>query len=182
MSVRNYFVIRKPLAATERALAYLTASSVNYALFSPLIYILLVSRLPSLMEAMGWFVVLFLGPVIVGLLWANASQREWIRNALRRLGLQPIHTIPTAWDWKFSNIKDPEFLLITLKNGEQFGGLFGYESFASSLADRRDIFIEQLYDISEDEDWIQAQPGKGVLIDYSEIAYIEFMGDSKQSE
>ena len=96
--------------------------------------------------------------------------------------MRPVHVIPTAWDWKFANIKDPVFLLITLKNGEQFGGLFGYQSFASSTSDRRDIFLEQLYDVLEDEEWAEAQPDKGVLIDYTEIAYIEFMGGNQQSE
>lgn len=182
ISVRNYFVIRRPLATTERALAYLTASALNYALFSPLIYLLIVSRHAPLMQAVGWFVVLFLGPTIVGLVWAIASQGDWIRTILRRLGMRPVHVIPTAWDWKFANIKDPVFPLITLKNGEQFGGLFGYQSFASSTSDRRDIFLEQLYDVLEDEEWAEAQPGKGVLIDYTEIAYIEFMGGNQQSE
>jgi hypothetical protein len=95
-------------------------------------------------------------------------------RALRRFGLRPVHPIPTAWDWQFGRIDDARFVLVTLQDDSIIRGFFGANSFASSDAGERDIYVEQLYDTSHDEGWIMAEAGKGALIPGGHIKSVEF--------
>ena len=122
------------------------------------------------------FLVIFvLGPAIVGLLLGVNVQRNYIRGVLGRIGLYTIHALPTAWDWRFNRAVSVQWVLVTLKNGVQFSGLFGLESIAASSPNERDLYIQWLYDIDEEGNWFPVdEKGKGVLILANEISTVEF--------
>ena len=158
-------------------LRYLTATAFNYAICSPLIYLLLVGELfpaSTVGQALTWFVVVFAAPALLGALAAWIVQRDGLARFFGWLGLRTISPIPTGWDWIFSTT-DPCFVLITLTDGTEIAGYFGRQSMASSDPSRRDIFIELVYTVPDDGGpWQEAEGSLGMHVDGAHIAYIEF--------
>ena len=162
---------------TELSFArFLTLSAFNYAVWSWLVYLLLTSqwlRDRPAFWSLCWALIILPGPVLVGLIWGIVSQREWDRRILLRLGLQPVHPIPTAWAWRFGTMKTGHWILVRLKDGSQVAGYFGGKSFASSDPAERDLYVEQVWSI-ENGRWTKESPGKGILLSRGEISSIEF--------
>ena len=171
LGVRSQFMRGfSPSQSKENLVIYLAFSSV---------YDTLVVRFiePEWMtDSTIWFLVIFIiVPAIIGLLLGINVQRNFIRGALSRIGIFTTHAFPTAWDWVFSRGVSEQLVLVTLKDGTQFSGLFGLESFASSIPNERDLYIQWLYDIDEEGIWTPVdEKGKGVLISASEISTVEF--------
>ncbi len=171
LGVRSQFIRGfSPSQSKENFVIYLAFSSV---------YDTLVVRFiePEWMtDSTIWFLVIFITvPAIIGLLLGINVQRNFIRGALGRIGIYTTHAFPTAWDWVFSRAVSEEWVLVTLKNGVQFSGLFGLESFAASSPNERDLYIQWLYDIDEEGNWDPVdEKGSGVLISASEISTVEF--------
>ena len=66
-----------------------------------------------------------------------------------------------------------QWVLVTLKDGTRFAGFCGPESFMSSDPTERDIYIERIYDVDDQNNW-SSRREKGVLITAGEIQTIEF--------
>lgn len=82
-------------------LRFLTFSCANYALWSWLICLLFQSEVfatHSWAAAIAWFLIVSLSPVFLGVGLAKLNQQDTIRAMLQRLGFNPVHVIPTAWD------------------------------------------------------------------------------------
>jgi hypothetical protein len=117
-------------------------------------------------------VALFISPVILGTLSGHFSQREYGERFLRGLGFRTIHYIPTAWDWHFSR-QERLWARITLQNGSVLYGLFGFQSFASSDPEERDVYLEQIY--APTAEGFKCVAGtRGCLIKGNQIGAIEF--------
>lgn len=158
-------------------LRYLTATAFNYAICSPLIFLLLsgiaFARQPA-WQALSWFFIVFLAPMILAMVRARIAQRDGLRRLFQRLGLRTINPIPTGWDWIFSTT-DPCYVLVTLRDGAEIAGYFGPRSMASSDPERKDIFLERVYTVPPDDGpWKAVEHSLGVYVDGAQIAYIEF--------
>lgn len=90
---------------------------------------------------------------------------------LTKLRLNPVHPTPSAWDWTFEALGE-QFVLVALRDGTHIGGLMGSDSFVSSDPTERGIYIQQIYDIDETDNWKPMD--HGVLIAGGEISSIEF--------
>ncbi len=160
-------------------LRYLTATAFNYALLSPLIYLLAFDHIFTnhpVGQAFCWFIIIFITPVILGVVYARIVQRDGLGWLYRLLGLRAISPIPTGWDWIFSTT-EPCYVLITLADGTEIAGYFGLRSMASSDPERKDIYIERVYKVPEGGGaWQEVERSLGMLVDGSQIAYIEFRG------
>jgi hypothetical protein len=158
-------------------LRYLTATAFNYAICSPVIYLLLVGGLFSgsvAGQALSWFFVVFVAPALLAALAAWIVQRDGLARVFGLIGLRTISPIPTGWDWVFSTT-EPCFVLVTLTDGTEIAGYFGRQSMASSDPLRRDIFVERVYTVPNDGGPWQEAPGSfGMHVDGAQIAYIEF--------
>jgi hypothetical protein len=168
--VRAQFLTGRMASSSESALLYVIVSSVYYAF--ALLFVKVPEALTAPKSAMSafWFGLVFLGPALFGIVLGLNTRFDVIRNLLRRIGLNPVHSVPTAWDWKFSRI-NPSWVLVTLKDDTQFSGVLG---FTSSEPNERDLFIEQVYDIDDNNVWTMGTAGKSVLILAGEIRTIEF--------
>lgn len=173
--VSTFVPIRPSKEREVILLRYLTATAFNYAICSPAIYVLVsgeVSR--PLTQALSWFGIAFVAPVILAVCRAEIVQRDGIRWLYYRLGLRAINPIPTGWDWIFSTT-DPCFVLVTLTDGTEIAGYFGSRSLASSDPENRDIYIERVYKVPEDgAQWAAVEGSLGMHISGAQIAYIEF--------
>ncbi|MBW3243528.1 hypothetical protein KUV57_12720 [Epibacterium sp. DP7N7-1] len=154
---------------TDAILTYVAVSLVYWATLTACGYS--PSDLTGKSVASLFFILV--GPMIFGCLLGLNIRRDYIRNLLRRLNINTVHAVSTAWDWKFSRT-EPRFVIVHMTNGKKFGGLFSGNSFASSDPSERDIFLEEVYSISASGVWKELH-GREVLIRPSDISSIEFI-------
>ena len=170
--VRSQFVTGRSPPHAAALLSYLTVSVVYYALALPFVGFVLSIQKPGYEKALAWFALAFVGPAVLGMLLGINIQKDLFRRVLQRCGLNPVHVMPTAWDWKFGGMKE-QWVLVTLKDGTRFAGFCGQDSFMSSDPTERDIYIQQIYDLDDNNNW--SSPGdKGVFIAPGEIRTVEF--------
>src|SRR6266852_726076 len=104
--VLSKFVPRRQSSMRETFLLRLfTATAFNYALSSPLIFLLLTR--PIFADSPGrqsatWLAIIFLFPVLMAIVTAKLSQDDVLANIFARLPrifrLRTISPIPTGWD------------------------------------------------------------------------------------
>lgn len=127
----------------------------------------------------GWvwsLLFYFFVPVLLGIAVGRGTQRGTEYRFARKLGMRFSHRIPTAWDYRFSDISTDTYVLTTLKDGTTVAGRMKEGSFAASAKDGRDLYIAELWDISEIGDWTPADPVRGMLLCGEDIRYVEFFG------
>jgi len=139
-----------------QALAF---SCINYAVLSWLIILLYDKRdLRWLLSVL----VLFIGPLIIGLIAANLIKKTFLN----------IRLTSSAWDYYFNKEK-PVWILVTLKDGTRIGGFFYNSSFSSSGGN--DIYLEEVWSIEKDGKFDKKiEDTDGCIIKNEEIKYIEF--------
>jgi hypothetical protein len=172
--VRARFVNGRMDKPSDAVLTYLSLAVVYYGLALPLLYYIV--DLPTgLLRNLCWWALIAVGPAFFGLLLGIGTQRGWIRGLAHKLGLQPIHTVPVAWDWRFGACRGSCFVLVTLANGDTVAGIFGTGSFASSDPAERDIYLEELWDIPDDGGaWTPRNNRQGILLPAKEIRHVQF--------
>lgn len=155
---------------------FLYFSCIHYALWSWFFYISAktnFSTIHPVRYAAFWVFIILVSPYLLGLITGALSKKDVFRNALQQLGINPISAIPTAWDYKFSRT-GPRWVIVSLIDGCMVAGLFGSDSFASSEADERDIYLEKVFCIDEKGAWVMADRTDGILIKGDQIRTIEF--------
>ena len=177
--VRQQFITGQREAVSKELLEYLTFGAINFAFFSWLIYLLGHGSLGIGWRATGWLVVILIGPVVLGMASGIAAQKGLKHRLLgawpfRLVDVKSVHAVPTAWDWKFSKMPG-QFVLIYLKDGRYFAGYCGADSFISSNPNERDLYVEDVYDLDENDKWIKTR--KSLLVLANEISTIEFWKD-----
>ncbi len=177
-SVFSMFQRRRPERPHLSFLRLLTLSAINYAIWSWLIFLLIQPEWPQAhpgRAALGWLIVILIGPLLLGFIISYFAQKDWARRFLQWIGLRPLHVVPTAWDWRFETLREPHWLLVTLQDGSQVAGYFGSQSFASSQADQLDLYVEQVWQVPNDGGpWAMVEPQRGILISSHQIRYVEF--------
>ena len=176
--IHSVFNPRKTERTQLLLLRFLTFSCINYGLWSWLLYLVFVSEFfekSDLFTGIAWVTIILVSPVGLGFTTGLLSQKELFRRVFTRMGLSSIHGIPTAWDYKFSKTRKSVWVQVTLKDGKKISGLYGCQSFASSVAEERDLYLQQAVRVSKDGDWERLKRTDGVLIKGNEIKYIEFI-------
>ena len=169
--IQSAFMPRKAETPQILFLRFLTFSCFNYALWSWFIYIFLFSVFPKShprLSAFFWAMIILISPVLLGGLTGFLSQKEIIRSILNKMGLTSVHSIPTAWDYKFHNTRTCVWIQIELKDGKKIAGLYGSNSFASSQSNERDIYIQQAVKITDGK-WEKLKRSNGVLVKGDQI-------------
>ena len=174
-AILSSFLPRKADKGENLLLKCLIASVVNLGIWSWLISLAHTSSdfvNHPVRIAIVWGIITLVSPVLFGLLIGHFSQKDFVYRGLQRLGFYPIHPIPTAWDYKFHRVSKT-WVLVTLKEGKQVGGVFGSNSFSSSDPNERDLYLEKVYKV-RDNTWEPVPGHTGILIKADEINYIEF--------
>ena len=92
-----------------------------------------------------------------------------------------VHPIPKAWDY-FFGLHAPCFVLARLKNGALLGGIMGSQSFASSYPSDEDLYLEQLWRVTDQGQFVSPLPNtKGALISRSDCEYFQFIEMMRRS-
>jgi hypothetical protein len=179
LTLRNQFVAGQDRLGTEQIFAFVTYSAVNFAFFGWMIYLAIAYQVAPYIRVAIWVLTLVVIPAGLGLLFGVCSQREVIGRIYTFFGLNPIHPTPRAWERIFFN-SPASWVFITLKSGTQFAGFWGGQSFASSDAKERDLYISEVFEFSGDEPW--RPTGKGLFIAAGEIRTIEFTPVKQERE
>jgi hypothetical protein len=164
------------LPPAEAALNYFALTIVYYALSFPILSGIFLHK--GNHSFLIWVGLIVVGPMFFGCAAGCDARFGWSRRTLSRLGINLVHVMPTAWDWKFSDAA-PQWVLVTLKDGKRFAGFFGGASFASSDQAERDIYIQKIYDIGDENKWIDCGE-KSALIMPGEVQTVEFFPDRKE--
>jgi hypothetical protein len=130
-------------------------------------------------DSLPWWLYYPLVLAIVGLgvfatpiLLAYIFDRLEGRGYLKDLG---VHSNPTTWDWFFSNRAGNYYVRFHRKEGKDFGGYFGENSFAASSPNAQQIYVEELWRVDEEGKFIERVEGsKGALINSEDCEFIEF--------
>jgi hypothetical protein len=175
VSAFRMIVPSKELIDQRGILSYLTFTGVDYALFYWLIvFVAPINSFHShpLVLILIWVFVYLLGPFLAGVLLGVVWQNNLARWVFGKIGIRLIHHIPNSWDYMFDSIREPSWILVTLAEGGEVAGYFGTKSFASSDIEERDLFLEQVYKVSENGDWVADDRGKGVWLARERIKLI----------
>lgn len=169
MQVYRLILPAKSIKWATALLEGLFYSSINYALLSPLVWFMHRGGFPT--EHPVWYgvlgiVVLFVGPVLWPILLSL-----FIRNTevVRHLQLP----YPSAWDYYFDE-REPAFVLVHLKTGKLVGGYFGTRSYATSFPNQGDLYLEAVYETSDDGTFGEPiEDTDGMIITKEEYHYVE---------
>lgn len=176
----SMFVPLKSDQGQVSLLRFLFLSCINYAIWSWLVYYMVktdFSIIHPLRTAALWGLIILISPILLGVLGGYLSKKELVRRTFQRVGLNPVHVIPTAWDYKFSTIKDRLWVIVTLKDGSSVTGTFSSKSFVSSDEKDRDLYLEEVYDVLDTGPWEKVPRTQGILIRGDQIKHIEFFQD-----
>lgn len=125
--------------------------------------------------------IIFGCPILLGLIVAFIDHWQLPRLVTRLFGLQPMHSIPTAWDFCFNQLarRGPRCVIVTFKDGKQVGGVFAFPAVASSDASERDIYLIDTHSLTKDAEgninWISQLGNDGILIRGDEVRSFEFL-------
>ncbi|MCY3773294.1 MAG: DUF6338 family protein [Gemmatimonadetes bacterium] len=173
--IRSQLVSGRILPYPAGFLLYLTVSTIYWAVLFLVAGVLIVNRLwweGTTLGTLKWLVFLVFIPVIVGAVTGVVSNRTLLYKTLKKIRLDPIHPTPSAWDWTFSDLNE-QYILVKLNNGSMFGGFLGVDSFISSDPDERDMYIEEIFEIDEENNWVTN--GHGVYFTGRDISSVEFL-------
>lgn len=167
--VRSQFLTGRMLSLKEGLITYIAVSLVYYAIVFPAWA--LSGQPTGLTTSVSWFLIVLVGPAVAGLLLGLNARKGWLQKLVERFGISTVHPIGTAWDWRFSNINE-YWVLAVLKDDTKWAGYLDTNSFISSDPSERDIYINQVYELDADNNWLPRT--SGVWIAHGEIQSLEF--------
>ena len=113
------------------------------------------------------------GPAAIGVLAGLAVQKEWLYNVLRFVKLEPVHGIPSAWDWKFMRA-DQQWITVHLKDGTDILAVYRKDCFVSTDPNERDLYLSNVYTWGDDGRPVRDERVEGLLLKADSIDRIEF--------
>lgn len=171
MFVRRQFAVGKPPSFQDRAVTYVAISAVYFAVAVPLFQYLQDQH--QLLPQAADFFKFFGLPVAIGLGMALLMTRRTLDRLWQWIGLKPIHHIPSAWDYVFGKLQETSWVIIILKDGSQVAGRYDADSFASSDCDERDLYISDVWEVSDEGVWSKPKTAKGILLCGADICTVE---------
>jgi hypothetical protein len=119
--------------------------------------------------------ILLVAPAIWPVVLLRLLRSRLIKNRV----LDPI---PTAWD-SFFERRQPCWVLVHLKDGGKIAGLLGGNSYASSYPEKRDLYLEEVWQIGESGHLEQRVGGTlGLWIDCDAFRMLEFLAPEGPKE
>jgi hypothetical protein len=114
-------------------------------------------------------------PLALGWLAGINLAKGWNQAVLRRLSMPVQAPIRRAYDHAFADDAAGRFVILSFQDGTKVYGYFGERSLAANDGERSDIFLERLYDVSDDGQWYEKLPHRSGLMMLDGLRSIEFM-------
>lgn len=188
-SVRGYYIVGERPKQTEILFEVLVLSLINQALLlvtGPVFgWIATQIHIPAngMAARIGFFTEILIQPALLGLLLGLNLSRGWNEAILRRLSMPVVQPTRRAYDHLFGEQMGEAFLVVTFDDGEVVYGYFGERSFAGSDRESGDLLLENIYSLSENGDWVLANPPRAALVRLDNVRSIEVISpESLNSE
>jgi len=112
--------------------------------------------------------IVIIAPVVFALFFYLFSKRKWFSRFL-------VNPTKSAWDAFFSK-RESYYVIVTLKNGQRVGGKYGLNSFSSTYPNPKEIYLEEVWNLNENNNGFanKVAQTEGILITENEISTIEF--------
>jgi hypothetical protein len=178
--MRNVIALLNPTKKLSEKFEFLSClmyNIINFASWS-WIYVLLIS-LKNDQQISNYIYTVFIvlltlfSSLITAFFIGALIQKRFVAKIGKKLNLNTIDPTETAWDWFFAKNK-PFQIILTLKDETEICGWYADESFASSKADDRDIYVQYIYKKDENGKYQPNLESKGIYIQKCSIKYIEF--------
>jgi hypothetical protein len=176
LGIRDRFVAAPPPGLQERAISYAAVSAIYYAIATPMVTLVETQWGVLPLVAMAFQNVIV--PALIGTLAALNAAHDWSARFWEKLGIQPVHPAPTAWDYAFSRLPVGTFVLVTLSDGSTVAGVYARASFASSSAVERDLLIEDVWIVRPGK-WTRPKPERSVLLCGRDIRSVELLKEAR---
>ena len=169
--VRGQLLCNRRLELKDAIIGYIALSVFYQALLAPLAVGLHQPNLGPIAASFVSLGVSMVLPAFLGL-WLGLDGRfGWTRWILYRIKIHISHPVNTAWDWRFSACEEC-WVMVVLKDTTKWVGYLSPGSFTSTDSAERDIFIEHVYNLEDDNSW--TPKGSSVWIAHGEIQSLEF--------
>jgi hypothetical protein len=175
----------------DRLLRFVGASALLHVFLAPLTYYLYGELVRSGRVARGeplslWYWLLAVGYVIVpiaaGRLVGTGVRRNW--RWVRWIG--DTHPAPRAWDFLFARDGLAGWVILRTRDDRWLGGFWaeadrgGLQSYASGYPDVQELFLVEQFGVDDgkivvDQEGDPVMLGRGLLVRWDEIAYLEFI-------
>ena len=138
-------------------------------------WLLSISRtIGQLGQIIVFIIVFILAPLVWPYLVRTLVNIPWVSKRI-------VHPAPKAWDHFFGRHMEC-FVLARLKNGRLLGGVMSSASFASSYPSDEDIYMEEVWSITENGEFLNPLPdSRGALVSRSECEYIQFISFARRT-
>jgi len=159
----------------EKLLTYLGYSILNLVIWFGLYYLVSI-KLPDKTPGYWlWLVIITLGgSILTGLVLGIFKQKELLQKLISVVQPTTKNPIPTAWDYTFSTMIEGSYIKVCLEDGTMIRGAFYDLSLASSDIKDRDLYIEKVYLLDENNNWVPDKNNEGVWISSKGIKWISF--------
>lgn len=172
LSMKIYSVLHPSvqLDTSKTIVEVVSYSCVNYAIWFVPIYHVEKSSFQishGILYFVFYLIVLFVSPIILTVFFVWMRSWKWLCRLLP-------HPTGRAWDY-FFGLKEPAWVVVTLKDGKKIGGKYSSDSFSSSTPNPEQLYLEETWEINADGGFEKARTDTmGILILSKEIESIEF--------
>lgn len=154
-------------------LHYVVAATFFYILFYPVFHFGEGVVLPVWLHS---FLFFFVTPSALGLLLAYSSKFSLFEKALQKVEFKANVPIDDAWDYLFGEkLGDGVYVIITLKTDDIIYGYIGPSSLAGNTPGRRDLFVERIFELADNEEWVAVQPNRAIYLKEDQIRFMEIL-------
>lgn len=178
MKIYNIFYPSADRDTSKVLVDVVSYSCINYAFLIVPIYAIEtddVYHASPFLYYLFYFFVLIVLPVTLPLLLLWLRHRAFIRKYLP-------HPTSKAWDYFFST-NQRCWVVVTLKGGKKYGGLYSYNSFASGSPGPEQLYLEQHWALDENGDLDhELRDTLGIVILTNEIESVEFIKVNELSD
>ena len=171
----NTIIPRKRRSDTEKILIYLGYSILNFGCWFwafSLLNKFFTEKTPYYWASL--IVVVLLSGLLTGSLIGIFKVHNPIKRIMEKFQISIEHPIPTAWEYKFSQMNEGRYVTVGLDDGKMIRGAFFNKSMASSDMSDKDFYIEEVYFLDENGNWNPIEGSDGVWISTGAIKWISF--------
>lgn len=114
-------------------------------------------------------------PALIGLAVGWLANNNILPDGLRRLFMPTIQPVADAFKFAFDQIDGPSYVILSFSDGRSVFGFFGPKSLSSGTGREGGIYLESIYVLDSDDNWIEARPSRGSWVSLQDLTSIEFL-------
>lgn len=158
LQIYHLIIPSEKLDFSSSCLEIISFSVLNFVILHPIYQIT---------DYLHFLVAFFIAPIIWPFLYIKIISYKPISNFI-------INPILKPWDFIFKK-KEPLWIIVYLTDGRLIGGLFQKKSNASSYPAEEQIYIEQVWELDDNNEFIKPiECSNGIIIFKDSILAMEF--------